>query len=198
MVQGNIPKLQTWPPDGATCPLQAKDSATIWCLIWSSIGSNFGHQAELPALISNCAIRRSRLPLLFRPRQSVKDKLSSILYYMITPQLSHPINNLPPPPHYICVFRRSEWKWVKIPQRKRSQNVAVNKIGWLPRNFFRCASISWIGYEGRSTIFHEIFKTTDYEILRFWLIRMTTLQPYNLTTLQPYNLTTLQPHNLTT
>ena len=136
MVQGNIPKLQTWPPDGATCPLQAKDSATIWCLIWSSIGSNFGHQAELPALISNCAIRRSRLPLLFRPRQSVKDKLSSILYYMITPQLSHPINNIPPPPHYICVFRRSEWKWMKIPQQKRSQNVAIKFFGGLPPKTF--------------------------------------------------------------
>ena len=50
------------------------------------------------------------------------DKLSSILYYMITPQLSHPINTLPPLPHYICVFRRSEWKWVK------NLNERVHKI----------------------------------------------------------------------
>ena len=43
-------------------------------------------------------------------------------------------------------------------------------------DIFRCASISWIGYERRSIIF--FFKNTDYEIFRPWVkIPTKTLTP---------------------
>ena len=46
------------------------------------------------------------------------------LFYIIwsPPNSPTPSTTSPPPPHYICVFRRSEWKWVK------NLNERVHKI----------------------------------------------------------------------
>ena len=60
---------------------------------------------------------------------------------------------------------------------------------------FRCASISWIGYESGGLIF-----PWDIWLWYYYLttLHLSTLQLYNLITLQPYNLTTLQPYNIQT
>ena len=68
---------------------------------------------------------------------------------------------------------------------------------------FRCASISWIGYDRGGLIFlWDIFNPawdqTDLQTTGQYYNRTTTLQPYNLTTLQLYNLTTSLLYNLTT
>ena len=70
-------------------------------------------------------------------------------------------------------------------------------------HFFRCASISWVGYVGSLTEpgrqFFGLLRVTDrnqslikQDIWSNETYRLTTLQPYNLTTLQPYNLTTFK------
>ena len=69
---------------------------------------------------------------------------------------------------------------------------------------FRCASISWIGYDCRGVNFswdigsisNKTYGHTDRTILLIY--NLTTLKPHNLTTLQLYNFTTLQLYNLAT
>ena len=62
--------------------------------------------------------------------QSMKDELSFILYYMIILTGGWRVGG------WGMVFRRSECKWVKIPQRKWSQNLhGMVKYG-APSNFF--------------------------------------------------------------